>query len=179
MGVSRGKGFEGAVRKAAMMCPDVSIDRFPDPMAGYGGIRNICDFVVYRYPVQVYLECKAYTGNTLNFKAAITEDQWRGLLQKSTIEGVTAGVLVWFIDHDLTGFVPIQELERLKQDGHKSLNVNDLKDGEVVWMPLPGKKKRVYYEYTFEPFISCIVMKDLLKSMRRLSDGKEGKQQGS
>ena len=128
-------------------------DRFPDPMAGYAGIRNICDFGVYRYPFQYYFECKAFSGNTLNFNSAITKDQWRGLIEKSSITGVIAGVMVWFIDHDITVMVPMQELVRLRNDGAKSLNVKDIKENKVIHFIIPGKKKRVFFDYDAKEFL--------------------------
>lgn len=147
MKVNRGKDFEKQVKKAMMKNPDISFDRFPDPMAGYAGVRNICDFGVYYYPFQYYLECKAVSGNTLNFKSAITEDQWNGLYEKSKIPGVIAGVLIWFIDWDITTFISIQQLAKLKQMDCKSLNIRDIKDDKVLHFPLSGIKKRVLFDY--------------------------------
>lgn len=149
MAVNRGKQFEGQIRKALDQYPDkISVDRFPDPMAGYAGIRNICDFGVYMYPYQYYLECKAFSGNTLNFKGAITKDQWEGLEEKSRIKGVKAGVLVWFVDHDVTVYVPIQELVRLKNNGYKSLNIKQLE--QINTLIVPAEKRRVLFDYDME-----------------------------
>ena len=153
MGVSRGKDFENVIKKAFEKHSDISIDRFPDPMAGYAGIRNICDFGVYRYPFQYYFECKAFSGNTLNFKSAITKDQWNGMMKKAKIPGVIAGVIVWFIEHDITAFVPIQELKRIRDEGAKSLNVKDIKEAKVKHFVVPGRKKRIFYDYDADTFI--------------------------
>ena len=88
MAVNRGKQFEDAIESAFKKCSDVSIDRFADPAAGYAGVRNICDFIVYSYPFQYYFECKGCYGNTLSIHSndpkkrygAITNNQWDGLL---------------------------------------------------------------------------------------------------
>lgn len=147
MGISRGKQFEDVIKKTFSTCPSVSIDRFQDPQAGYAGIRNICDFVMYHKPNIYYLECKTHYGNTLSLKGDITENQWEGLKEKSKITGVIAGVVVWFIDHDLTVFVPIQELVRLQEQGNKSLNVKHILNHEVEYVYFVGKKKRVLFDY--------------------------------
>ena len=60
MGVSRGKQFEDAIKKAFLKHPDISFDRFPDPMAGYAGIRNICDFGVYRLHINIISNVKHF-----------------------------------------------------------------------------------------------------------------------
>lgn len=153
--MSRGKKFEQVVREAFEKNPNISIDRLPDPTGGYLGVRNICDFIVYKYPFQVYLECKVQQGNTLNFESRISGNQWNGLLEKSKIPGVVAGVLVWFIDHDVTTFVPIQELETLR-DGHgqKSLHINHLKT--CFNIPLGGKKRRIFFDYSAEGFLKSV-----------------------
>lgn len=153
MAINRGKEFEHEIYKALSKVPNVSIDRYPDPMAGFAGIRNICDFGVFRAPNFVYIECKSKHGNTLNFKNDITEGQWNGLLEKSVVTGVFAGVIVWFIDHDITAFVPIQELQRLKDEGAYSLNVKDLKEGNVQNVPISGRKRQIFYTYEGDKFL--------------------------
>ena len=154
MKVSRGKQFEEAIKAAFIKHSDISLDRFPDPMAGYAGIRNICDFGVYKYPFQYYFECKAFSGNTLNFSSAITKDQWDGLVEKAEIPGVVAGIIVWFIEHDITAFVPIQELKRIRDAGAKSLNIKDINENKVIHFTVPGRKKRILYEYDADGFIT-------------------------
>lgn len=153
MAVNRGKDFEHEIFQALDKVPNVSIDRYPDPMAGFAGIRNICDFGVFRAPNFVYIECKSKHGNTLNFKNDITESQWNGLLEKSVITGVFAGIIVWFIDHDVTAFVPIQEFQRLKDEGAYSLNIKDLKEGNVQNVPVSGKKRRILFSYEGQKFL--------------------------
>lgn len=147
MPVSRGKDFETAFKSAINAIPEISVDRLPDPSAGYAGVRNICDFSVYLYPFQYFFECKAIHGNTLNFKSHITEDQWNGLHEKSKLEGVGAGVCVWFIDHDLTVYVPIEQLVALQDAGGKSLNVKQVQNREVDFTEICGQKRRVLFTY--------------------------------
>jgi len=152
MGINRGKQFEDAVKKAFSKVPNVSIDRLMDPMAGYAGVRNICDYIIYKKPHEIYLECKSTHGNTLPF-SNITQNQWEGLLEKSKIEGVIAGVLVWYIDHNVTYFVPITEFKRMKDEGAKSLHINHLNHEVVTHVFMPGKKKRVLFEYDAFTFL--------------------------
>lgn len=149
--MGRGKKFEAAVREAFEKCPEVSVDRLPDPTGGYMGVRNICDFVFYRYPFLLFVECKVQQGNTLNFKGRITENQWDGLLEKSKIPGVIAGVMVWFVDHDITAFVPIQELTRLKETGQKSLHIKHFDTCDHII--LVGRKKRIFFDYDAQTFL--------------------------
>lgn len=162
MAESRGKQFEQVFRGCLDKVPQISVDRFADPMAGFKGIKNICDFSAYRYPYQFYFECKAYHENTLNFNSSISEYQWLGLSDKSQIPGVIAGIVVWFIDHDVTAFVPIRELVRLKAAGKKSLHVNDIHSKNVIAIPVPGVKKRVFFEYDGKLFLD-----DLVKTLMR------------
>ena len=100
-----GKEFELRI-KNCLNKPELNFDieRLPDPLGGYVGMRNICDFDGYKFPFRYYLECKSKYGNTLNFAGDITNDQWEGLTEKSKIFGVTAGICIWFIDYDRTLF---------------------------------------------------------------------------
>lgn len=145
---NRGKDFEKEIRSCLENLPDVSFDRLPDPMAGYSGIRNICDFSAFHSPYMFYLECKCLYGNTLNYKGAITADQWSGMQEKSKIYNCLAGVCVWFIDYDLTVFVTIQDLTAHRDSGAKSLNIQDITSDDCVpHFIIDGIKKKVMFKY--------------------------------
>lgn len=147
---NRGKQFEEQIKDAFRKLPDTTITRLLDPQAGFAGVRNICDFIVYHYPHQFYIECKSCYGNTLPF-SNITDNQWEGLLEVSDIVGVVAGVIVWFIDHDETLFVPIKVLQQLKEDGGKSVNINKI--DRAVCCIIPGIKKRILFDYDLSGFV--------------------------
>lgn len=144
---NRGKQFEAVVKKAFEDVPNTSIIRLIDPQHGYAGVRNICDFIVYHFPHQYFIECKSCHGNVLPF-SNITDNQWSGLVEQSKIKGVKAGVLVWYIDRDTTLFVPIQVLEQMKSEGAKSIRYDV--DAEVIH--IDGKKKRVLFNYDMGAF---------------------------
>ncbi len=163
--VNRGKDFEGQVYDGFTKVPGVSIDRLQDPMAGYAGVKNICDFVVYKHPYQYYIECKSCYGNTFSINSNdpkkkygnITNNQWEGLLEKSKIPGVRAGILLWFIDHDETYWLDIRLLQRWRVLGNKSVpffpkwvDFSEYTDKE--WTYISGKKRRVLFDYDFAEF---------------------------
>lgn len=107
---------------------------------------NICDFIVYKKPYEYYIECKSVHGASLPFRN-ITETQWNGLLEKSKIRGVYAGIICWFIDKDITKFYLIGELDQLKDLEFKSVNYNWLSGWRIK-----GKKKRVFFDYDMKQF---------------------------
>jgi len=122
---------------------------------GYAKIDNPCDFIVYKYPNILYLECKTVHGNTLNFKSDIRDNQWYKLLEYSTTYGVIAGIICWYIDWDITVFLPIEYLQAMKEEGYKSFNIR--KDiNKIPRVILDGKKKRVFFEYDLEKFLEEI-----------------------
>lgn len=139
-----GKQFEEDFKKSAVQVVDISIDRLYDNVGGYAGIKNICDFIVYRYPHIYYLELKSHKGNRLPF-SEVTEYQWTGLLEKAMKNiGCVAGLLIHYSDHDKTVFVNITVLEALKKQGEKSIPIEyALANG----IELQGRKKRVTWEY--------------------------------
>ena len=157
MNINRGKQFEDVVRDCFLAVPDVSIDRLHDQMTGYKGSVNICDFIVYKEPYEFYMECKAVHGNTLPF-SNITENQWQGMLTKSKIRGVYAGVICWWVDRDVTIYIPIQKLQEYKEAGFKSVRF-DIYDNVGVYQVF-GNKKRVFFDY------------DMQELLWRISDGK-------
>lgn len=150
MAVNRGKKFEQVVRESFERVPGVSIDRLNDNTSGFKGIAGICDFIVYKEPYEYYIECKSVHGNTLPF-SNITDTQWNGLLEKSKIQGVYAGVICWWIDRDTTKYIPIQTLQLLKDHGYKSLKYNLV---SLSCVNILGTKKRIYFDYNMEVFFN-------------------------
>ena len=151
---NRGKDFEKEIKRCLEVVPSVSVDRLPDPIGGYSGVRNICDFVAFQSPDLFFIECKCLYGNTLNYKGAITQNQWDGMLEKSKIPHCIAGVAVWFIDYDVTAFVPIQYLNEHRQKGAKSLNITDITgDKSIKHFLIDGVRKRIMYKYIGDSFL--------------------------
>lgn len=148
---NRGKKFEEYIRKSFEKIPGVSIDRLHDQTNGFRGSQNICDFIVYKKPYEYYIECKSVHGNVLPFRN-ITDTQWEGLAKKSQIQGVFAGVICWWIDKDITKFIPIRHLILLDMNGNKSYRY----DWEGESIEIHGKKKRIFFEYDMEGFFNEI-----------------------
>lgn len=151
MANNRGKKFEDVVKKAFEQVNGVSIDRLRDAPRKLKGVDNPSDFIVYKKPHEVYVECKSHKGNTLPF-SCIREEQIKGMLEKSVIEGVKAGVIIWYIDHDLTVWVPIDEVVSMIHSGYKSINIKDLNYPRNC-IRILGKKKRVYFDYDMKRFL--------------------------
>lgn len=147
---NKGKPFEDVVKESFLKCPDVSIDRLRDAPRKMKNVDNPSDFIVYKKPYEVYVECKSHKGNTLPF-ACIRKEQIKGMSEKSQIDGVLAGVILWFIDHDLTVWIPIQEVVDWKGRGAKSINIKDL--DHLQHIVIQGKKKRVYFDYDMDDFL--------------------------
>lgn len=159
MSQNRGKQFEEVIKKSFEKIPNVSVDRLHDQTTGYLGSKNICDFIVYKKPYEYYIECKSVHGNTFPF-SNITDNQYKGLLEKSKIKGVIAGLMIWWIDRDVTAFVPIKFIEWQKTLERKSLPYG-LADGIefenwISCITIPGKKKRVFFDYDMDYFFHTI-----------------------
>ena len=152
---NRGKQFETIIKESFEKVPGVSVVRLHDQTTGYLGSSNHCDFIVYKKPYEYHIECKSVHGNTLPF-SNITETQWNGLLEKSKIEGVFAGVICWWTQKDKTVFIPIQTLELMKTVGMKSVRYDAIDDcdGDTDMIEIEGKKKRVFFDYSMEEFFT-------------------------
>lgn len=162
--VNRGKQFEQQVFRGFSEQPDTNIIRLYDTMSGFRGNANICDFIVYSYPTQFFIECKSCYGATLNFKSQISKRQWEGLLEVSNVPGVRAGFLVWFIDYNDTIWVSIERMEYLRSQNFKSLNYHDTysewwtdmshksRDG----FSLDATKRRVLFDYDMKSFLKKV-----------------------
>ena len=166
--VNRGKQFEQKIKEAFQKVSGVSIDRIPDQTMRHKGAANICDFIVYKKPYEYYIECKSVHGNTFSihsipkrgkdgklhgFYGNISDTQWEGLLQKSKIEGVFAGIICWFVDKDITLYIPIEDLERYRNYfGKKSVKWNAGLYSLNCYV-IQGRKKRVFFDYNMEELL--------------------------
>lgn len=154
MSKNRGKQFEDVVKKELLKVSNVSVDRLRDAPKKQKNVDNPADFIVYKKPYEIYLECKSHKGNTLPF-SCIRDNQITGLTEKSKLEGVIAGVLIWYIDHDATVFVPISTVNQLIEEGAKSINYFQVLNRKHYW--IKGIKKRVYFEYDMETFLNDLI----------------------
>lgn len=157
MPINRGKDFEAVVKEACEKVADTYVLRLYDPQGGYSAISNPVDFVIFRHGVMYMFECKAVHGNLLTIHAKdykrqyghISNAQWDGM-RKASQCGVVAGALVWWVDHDVTKFIPIQELDVLRNVGQRnSVRYDlDIPNSTIIY----GQKKRVFFDYDFEMF---------------------------
>lgn len=169
MKTNRGKKFEGVIHEAFGKLPNVSITRIHDQTTHYKGSTNVCDFIAYHKPYLYAIECKSVHGNTLSIYSKskdpktphdygnITNTQWKGLLEMSLVKGVFAGVLCWWVDKNVTMFIPIQMLEAIRNSGAKSIryDCDIFEDDNKIYTAtqLTGKKKRVFFDYNVAKFL--------------------------
>lgn len=157
MSQNRGKEFEQIVKDCFKNCTNVYALRLYDPQGGYVSIANPADFIFYRKPKMYMVECKTIHGNTLPIFSNdpkkkygnISNTQWEGMLEASEY-GVVAGILCWWVDNDITRFLPIQSLREHRAAGNKSVRYDyDLPNSLII----KGEKKRVFFEYDFTEFL--------------------------
>ena len=156
-----GKLFEKHFKEQMDKQENVFCLRLPDPMGGFKGLANICDFIVYKYPFLYLFELKTTSGSSLPF-ANISEKQFYGLKEvEEKFVTIKAGFLVWFYDKDITYFVFPSVLHGLQQQGKKSIRY-DNKDVCLIG----GEKKKKYFEYNWPNFFQtmegegCILTKN-------------------
>lgn len=138
-----GKRFEQDFEKSCSSFELISIDRFYDVMNGFKSINTISDFVVYKLPYLYYFELKSYKGKKL-YWSSIRDNQWNGLMEKSKIEGVHAGILIQFYEHDKHFFVAIEQCQQLKDSGEKGISLDWCEEHAIE---LVGTKKRTRFSY--------------------------------
>lgn len=127
----------------------VSIERLKDPGFGMKGISNISDFIVYISPIELYVECKSIKGNTFPL---INLKQYKKLIEKEPVKGVRRGVVIWFYEKDKVIYVPITTIQKMKEDGKKSVNIRtDLDKYRII--EIPSKKKRTFMDSDYSILI--------------------------
>lgn len=141
MAKNYGKEFEQKFKEDFLKIKDSTIDRLYDVVTGYKSIKQVSDFIGYKFPNIFYIECKSHRGASIPM-ANIT--QYDKLKDKVGIKGVRAGVVLWLIDKDIVMYVPMSTITNLKKDGEKSIGIRHLNDYNII--QIPSIKKRVFMD---------------------------------
>ena len=156
MSTNRGKEFEAITKECLEKVPGTYVLRLYDPQGGYASVANPCDFIVKHRSQMYMIECKSLHGNTFSISSndpkkkygKISNTQWEGMMEATSF-GIISGVLIWWIDEDVTRFVPIQSLREIRDTGAKSIRYDRFIQNALT---IRGEKKRVYFDYDFTEF---------------------------
>lgn len=123
MAKDRGKEFEKLFENATLVIDDVDIQRLYD-VIGKKTIEQPADYVCYKYPNEIYVECKSTHSTSFDY---YNQPQYSRLINKSSQKGVKAGMLVWYVNSKEVFWLDIEFLQAFYSTNHiKSLTVNRL-----------------------------------------------------
>lgn len=130
--------------------PNTFLYRLHDQVTGYKiTSQNPCDFLAFHHNQLWMIECKETKENTFNFGKLTQYDR---LLVYSDLEDVNTYVIIWFSQHDTVIAVKAKDVERMKSDGLKSINIKTT-DRELYNIKvIPSQKKRVFMDSDY----SCL-----------------------
>lgn len=126
--------------------------RIPDQLTGFYGSKNICDFILFKSPNMYYIESKATWADRFDF-SMITDYQYEHLLKKSRIANVYGVIVVLFAAEQRAFIIDINEINKVKTSGKKSLNIKKIKDWGIKYREIqtvPSRKALLDYEGEFE-----------------------------
>lgn len=128
--------------------PETLCYRVPDQQSGYAGSggSNPCDFMCYPGSCVLMVECKAHKGASIPFTAI---PQYEKQLDYKGLRGTFPGVLVWFYEKDIVIWVSIEEMEKMVNDGEKSIGLRMLKENypkKYCIIEIPATKLRTFME---------------------------------
>lgn len=132
-----------------------SITRLYDPMGGYYGVNNICDYICYKYPNVYYIESKATYNDRFDFNM-IRPNQREGLCKVSCIQGCFGWVIVLFAAHKRAFKFNMTDLQILIDNDIKSLNIKKINTWNVAYKELrtiPSRKLLLDYAGNIEDLI--------------------------
>ena len=153
--VDIGKKFEERFRKDYKRCfPGTLIYRLPDQQSGYagGGSTNPCDFLCFTGNEVLMVECKATKGMSINFSKIRQYDR---MLDYKGLEKTYPGVVIWFYEKDIVLWVSIDEMEKMVNDGEKSIGLRMI-DSKKPYkksyniITVPSSKLRTFMESDYD-----------------------------
>lgn len=139
-----GKAFESRFRSDwKKTFPGTFVFRLKDQMTGYKETSgNPCDFLCFPNNSKFYMvECKEHKGASIPFSAI---PQYERLLEYKDIPNVHPGVVVWFSEKDTVIWVGIKAMEKMVNDGEKSIGLRMLDKSLYNIIVLPSIKLRAF-----------------------------------
>ena len=137
-----------------------SFDRIPDQVSGYWGSKNICDFTCFKYPNMYYIESKSTYEDRFDFNL-ITDYQMDNLLKKSQIAHVFGLIIILFITHKRSFILNIQDINRLIQQGIKSVNVKKIDKWKIPYAEIRtipnNRKKLLDYSGELDEYVKEVI----------------------
>lgn len=157
-----GKKFEERFRTDYKRCfPNTLVYRLPDQQSGYagGGSTNPCDFLCYPETCVLMVECKAHKGASIPFSAI---RQYEKMLDFKGLYKIYPGVVVWFYEKDVVIWVSIEEMEKMVNDGEKSIGLRMIDDKKPYKkqyniITIPSKKLRTFMETDYNYLVDILV----------------------
>jgi penicillin-binding protein-related factor A (putative recombinase) len=146
MAINKGKVWEDKFRQDWRRCfPNSFMFRLKDQMTGYKETSgNPCDFLCFPGNGELFLiECKEHKGASIPFTAI---PQYDRLLEYQGLPGIRAGVVLWLSEKDRVFWISIDEMEKMVNDGKKSIGLKMFEDKSYNIIEIPSVKKRVYLD---------------------------------
>lgn len=144
MPVNRGVDFEHKFKEDWLRSfPNSLCYKIPNQMSGMRTINNWADFLCFFGEKLYFIDCKAHSGASIPFDAM---PQFERLNKLKNIPNMVTGFVVWLYDKDTVTFVPTYTVEKLKNDGKKSINPKTI-DRELYYIvDIPSKKLRTFMQ---------------------------------
>lgn len=149
MALNKGKIFEDKFKENWKNCfPNTFIYRLPDQLTGFKATsQNPCDFFCFNGRKMFMIECKSHKGSSIPFNAM---PQYERLLEYKNILNVYPGFIIWFREKDKIIWADINVVEKIYNDGNKSIQLRMLDNNDYDLKELPSVKKRVYLDTDYK-----------------------------
>lgn len=158
-----GKKFEQKVKEDwNKSFPNGLLIRLPDQQSMYYGSTNICDYLGFNKNTLFLLEVKSVQKPSFPFANL---PQYERLKNYINIEGVRAGVIIWFTLTDNVIYVPISTVKKLKLDNIKSINYNKIDREKYFIMDIPSRKLVTFMESDYKCLMNIPEDKDINKEV--------------
>lgn len=131
--------------------PEIFVYRMKDDSLGFAGVRNPCDFILYKTPNIYLLELKSHKGKSIPF-GALQSYQIESLYRYRQIDGVVAGFVINFRDVNETYFVDVLLVYQYYHAGErKSFSLEWIRGNGIL---IPQELKRTRYRYVLRNLLN-------------------------
>lgn len=145
-----GKKFEEVFERDWKKLPNAFIYRLHDQVSGYKVVSsNPCDYICFAGHRIFLIECKEHKGKSFPFSEL---RQYEKLAKYAGVKDVYGIVVLWLKELDTVIAIPIEAIIKMKEDGKKSVNLNDIE--KYGLLKIPSEKKVVYMDSDYSSLLT-------------------------
>ena len=121
--------------------PNTLCFKIPNQISGFLNVNNFADYMCFDGKRLYLIDCKSHSGASFPLSSF---PQYQRLISLKHIPNLVTGIALWLYEKDTVCFVPTYTVEKMKQNGLKSINPKTINRKKYYMVDIPSIKLRTF-----------------------------------